>query len=140
LMAIGWRSLLPVAMSIFLFFSIFFYLTDSFYLSAQVQHNHAVYYLPDVNLYLGDSSIYMLDEISRSVYTEIAELSKFNWTLNEYRFYFEISRTLFIFKLLVVHYVLLFTLKSDDIIKKIHKLLLPGSRLKGSTLPYQKIS
>jgi len=106
LMAIGWRSSLPIAMSIFLFFSIFFYLTDSFYLSTQVKHNSAVYYLPDMNFYLTDHSIYMLDETSRSVYTEVAELSKINWPLNENQFLFERSFIFLIIKCCVVYFVI----------------------------------
>jgi hypothetical protein len=105
LMAIGWRSLLPMAMSIFLLFSIFFYLTDSFYLSAQVKHSSAIYYLPDMNFYLTDHSIYMLDETSRLVYTEVAELSKFNWSLNESQFLFRRPLIFLTLKCLVVYHI-----------------------------------
>ena len=49
LMAIGWRSLLPLAMALFLFFSTFFYLTDSFYQSSQYMHSPEVYYLTETD-------------------------------------------------------------------------------------------
>lgn len=49
LMAIGWRSLLPLAMALFLFFSTFFYLTDSFYQSSQFMHSPEVYYLSETD-------------------------------------------------------------------------------------------